>query len=340
MTVLPEYRAQLHAAARARATAPPPHARGWARTVSRLPAVVAALVATGVAVTGVIVLHPRHTANRGDVGAPAAARRQLIEAFGVLRRPPTRADLMAERTPGTGGLLPGYLGFPKSRACGGPNAPVLLCSVTLQRSLLRSVRVRGYRVGIFPASATPSAAPVQPSEGVVMAFRGPGIYYADSGPRLTSVATLRRQGLVVSAYVSGGVNRGAILVPDGVARVTLGSFRLAAPWSPARPVRIAATGAPVSDNVALFQLSGLTEKNLRINPEDRRLSRLSFESSGHACTIDFAIYGLPGAARMTWFDARGDAVRATNIRLLLYVGTRHPAPGSADDPVCAGRKRS
>ena len=100
-------------------------------------------------------------------------------------------------------------------------------------------------------------------------------------------------------------------------------------------MRIAATSAMVSDNVALFQLDGLTEKGLGITPSDLRLRQFFSQGSGRGCRIDFAVYGLPAAARMTWFDARGRVVRDITIRFLLYVGTRHPAPGSAGDPLCA-----
>ena len=210
----------------------------------------------------------------------------------------------------------------------------------LDKPLIRSVTAGAYRVGLFPANSTESPRLVQPREGVVMALHGPGIYYADSGPRLTSVATLRSQGLLVSAYVASGVDRGVVLVPDGVARVALGSFRLVDPWRSPEDVRIAATSAIVSDNVALFQVNGLTEKGLGITPSDLRLRQFFSQGSGRGCRIDFAVYGLPAAARMTWFDARGRVVRDITIRFLLYVGTRHPAPGSAGDPLCARRRHS
>ena len=212
-----------------------PHGNARASTYARprraVPALAAVLVAVGVVVAGVAVLRPRSAPAPVGAKRAAAPTRQLIDALGVLRRHQTRADLLIERPTGAGGLLPGYFGFARSAACRGPNPPVLLCSVRLDKPLIRSVSVRAYRVGIFPANSTESPRRLSsPGVGVVMALHGPGIYYADSGPRLTSVATLRRQGLIVSAYVASGVDRGVVLVPDGVARVALGSFRLVDPW--------------------------------------------------------------------------------------------------------------
>lgn len=340
MTLLPEYRAQLRAAAQARA-----RTASWSgrrqRLVGRLPALAAALVAVGVVLAGVAVLRPRPAAKpAGASGSFAAARKQLIGALGVLRTPQTNADRLSARPTGVGGLLPGFFRFPTSTVCQDPNRPVLLCSMRLDESLIRSVRVGAYRVGLFPATSTASAVVVQPREGVVMSLHGPGIYNANSGPRLTDLATIRRQGLLVSAYAAAGLDRGVVLVPDGIARVALGSFRLVKPWRPPEAVRVDATSLTVSDNVALLQLNGLTEQNLRLSPQDLRLRQFFSQGSGRGCGINFAIYGLPAAARMTWFDARGRVVRDTTIRLVLYVGTRHATPGSVPDPACGRIPRS
>ena len=78
MTLLPEYRAQLHGAARQRT-----RRRMAARA---LPALAAVLVALGVVVAAVAVLRPRSAPAPVGAKRAAAPTRQLIDALGVLRR--------------------------------------------------------------------------------------------------------------------------------------------------------------------------------------------------------------------------------------------------------------
>jgi hypothetical protein len=208
----------------------------------------------------------------------------------------------------------------------------VLCTLKLDKPLIRTVRAgRGYQVAIFPTT-TRSTAAVQRGEGVVITLRGPRIYLADSGPKPTSVQALRAQGLLLSAYVNSGINRGVILVPDGVSKVTLANFRLLAP-SAVRLDQLPQTTSAVSDNVALFQLSGLTEQSLHLNPQ--RLGRYFSQGSGRGCRISFAIYELPATAQMSWLNPAGNTIRRTTTDLRLYVGTRHPAPGTTSQiPGC------
>lgn len=270
----------------------------------------------------------------------ASRRRQLIETLGVLRRPQTRADRYSARPRGEGGLLPSVFRLWTSKACRGAKRSRGPCALQLDTQLIRTVSVpgSGYEVGIFPATARPPTTFSQLGEGVVISLRGPGIYLADSGPNPTSVDVLRTDGLLLSAYVADGVNRGVMLVPDGVANVALGGFRLTDPSTAARSLPIPSTSATVHDNVALLQLTGLTEKNLQVNPSD--LGQFFYQGSGRGCHMGFAIYALPAAAQMSWSDFDGKTVNHATIRLTFYVSTDHPASGTTTrNPACAQAQR-
>jgi hypothetical protein len=58
----------------------------------------------------------------------------------------------------------------------------------------------------------------------VIALRGPGLYIITSTTP-TSVQALRSHGLLLSDYAASGIDRGVMLVPDGVAQLTLDHFR-------------------------------------------------------------------------------------------------------------------
>ena len=95
-------------------------------------------------------------------------------------------------------------------------------------------------------------------------MRGPGLYIMTSMTP-TSTQALRNHGLLLSDYVASGVDRGVMLVPDGVAQITLDDFRLLAPRK-ANLDQVPPTTSMVTDNVALLQITGLTERNLHLNP--------------------------------------------------------------------------
>lgn len=171
----------------------------------------------------------------------------------------------------------------------------------------------------------------------MITLRGPGIYLAVSKLSPASAQAIRTRGLLLCSYVANGVNRGVILVPDRVVRITLDHFRLLGPTA-ASLGQMPQTTANVQDNVALVELVGLTEQNLHVNPE--ALGRYFSQGSGRGCQIDFAIYALPATAQMTWLNAAGDTIHRATISFPLYVGTHHPAAGTtAGNPDCAQRRR-
>jgi hypothetical protein len=124
-------------------------------------------------------------------------------------------------------------------------------------------------LGFFLTFASPGC-PVATTRGLAVTLRGPGVDYLAAGPwRDTTtippgLSQLRPQGLMLSAYVSDGVNRGVIVVPDGVARVTIGPVRLVDRSVSARVAPTAGASVTVQDNVPLFQLNGLTVQNLEL----------------------------------------------------------------------------
>jgi hypothetical protein len=340
MTLLPEFRTQLHTAAHRRA-----HSRRHRiasrfsgngqimRVATTIPALLSVLVAVGITVVALATLSHRHHPPASGT-APASTRTELLQTVGVLRRPQTKADLLSTRPPGVGGAAPGIFRRATSPVCQGENRPLLPCSFTLDGPLVRTVMAGGgYRVAIFPTVVAHPIAGEQLGEGVVITLRGPGIYLAVSDLKPASVQAIRARGLLLSAYVDNGVNRGVILVPDGVAKVILDHFRLTAPIA-ALLDHLPQTTATVSDNVARFQLAGLTEQGLHINPA--ALGRYFYQGSGRGCQTSFAVYALPATAQMTWLNAASSAISTTTISLELYVGTHHPLPGTtAQNPSCS-----
>ena len=196
--------------------------------------------------------------------------------------------------------------------------------------------INNYNVGIFPTISRSSTRFAPRGEGIVITLQGPRIYLADSGPQPTSVQELRTRGVIVSSYIAGGVNLGAILVPDGVASVTVDEFRLTTSTSP-RLTGIRAATSSVRNNVALFQLAGLTEHNLHLSASDLAHHSASYQSSGRRCHTSLAIYGLPATAQMTWLNAAGKAIHRTTVSFRLYVGTHPPAARTVGNPDCSQR---
>jgi hypothetical protein len=157
---------------------------------------------------------------------------------------------------------------------------VLPCILRLDTPLVRAVKIGdGYRAAVFPTKIERSTSQAQRGEGVVIALRGPGLHIITSMTP-TSLQVLRNRGLLLSAYVVSGVDRGVMLVPDGVAQITLDHFRLLAPRT-ASLGQVPPTTSTVTDNVALLQITGLTEHNLHLNPDT--LGRYFHQGSGHGC---------------------------------------------------------
>jgi hypothetical protein len=246
--------------------------------------------------------------------------------LGVLRRPQTDADRQT--------WVPGFFTTFASPRCRAANTP-FQCSLRLDQPLIREVDVlgSGYRVGLLPYTSKGKIV------GVAVTLRGPGIGYLAAGPWSDStiippgLSAIRARGLMLSAYVSAGVNRGVIVVPDGVARVIIGPVRLLDRSITRRVAPTAGASAVVQDNVALFQLGGLTMQHLGLRSGGLR--RFFSQGSGPECRLTFAVYRLPAEAHMVWLAPDGRVVNHTLIRFSVYVGTHHPAPGTTvRDPQC------
>ena len=284
---------------------------------------VAVLLALGVAVLAITALSHRHS-RTGTEGSPvSSSRQQLLQTLGVLRRPQTKTDLLATRSGGAGGELPGFLRVASAGLCRERTSSLLPCTLRLDTPLVRAVKVGdGYRAAVFPVQIARSTIQAQRGEGVVLALRGPGLYIITTMTPST-VQELDDHGLLLSDYVASGVDRGVMLVPDDVAQITLDHFRLLAPRQ-ASLDQVPPTTSAVTDNMALLQITGLTEHNLHLNPP--ALGPYFHQGSGRGCRITFAVYALPATAEMTWLTSSHTPVRRTTIKFQLDIGTHHPAP--------------
>lgn len=139
---------------------------------------------------------------------------------------------------------------------------------------------------------------------------------------------------MLPAYVSDGLNRGAIVVPDAVARVVLGPVRLTDRSITRRLAPIAGASAVVEDNVAVFQLSGLTVRNLQLR--SAALRHFFTQGSGPPCRLAFAMYRLPAESPVVWLAPDGRVVNHFLLHFYVYVGTHDPAPGTVDLPPGCG----
>ncbi len=153
-----------------------------------------------------------------------------------------------------------------------------------------------------------------PARGLAIDIPDPGRIAASRGER-------RSSGIGGLILASAGVDRGVILVPDGVRKVVLDDFRLITPKGEAIPD--ITTSATVTDNLALLKLGALTISKLHLNPADPGTFS---QGSGRLCRTTFAIYALQASAEMTWTEAAGNLLRR-RIDLYLYIGTHHPRTG-------------
>lgn len=301
------------------------------RATTAIPMLLSILIVAGITVLAITALSHRH-GTTAPSSAPESSRTELLQTLGILRRPQTRSDLVSMLPRGAGGAAPAEF-LPLSPSARNALCPrlrrvVLRCSLELDKSLVRAVNVGGgYRVAIFPTVdvITTSSRREPAGEGVVITLRGPGIYLAVSGPGPTSVQAIRSRGLLLSDHVDDTINRGVILLPDGVVKVTLAHFRLTAPTA-SHLDQIAPATSTVTNNLAVFRLAGITEHNLHLNP--RALRPYFSQASGHGCQITFAVYALPATTQMTWLNAAGNTIHHTTIALTLYVSTHHPVPNT------------
>jgi hypothetical protein len=281
-----------------------------------------------VAITVIIAAFALSLSHHGRLSAPAtpaggvqATRRQLIQMFGVLRRPQTKADLDPE-------LNPAFLSFtsvPQQFARHHKRLPkglerriAQLGGPKLDRTLVRVVKISGWhaKVGIEPATWQLSPSSPQRSEGLDLELwigtkpTIPPSSEDGTGPQLTSIDTIRAHGLAVADNGRGSnLLDGVVLVPDGVARVELRVIRVIR--SPVRvsPSEFGTATAAVRDNIAALQLS---------IPTARSRNAVS------------GLFGTSAVAQATWFDASGKVIRhtTTNFDVLIKVKGKRVFPRS------------
>lgn len=268
-------------------------------TSATLPVILAVLVAVAVAAIALTTFRDHEPTRSPAVSSMAhSSPDQLVQSLAILRTAQTKADLdpRFERlwrfeTLGRHAAL----GYPK-----------------LDRGLMRVVKVASWHAAVAfePVTWQPSPSSPHRSDGLIIAMwigaapTIPPSSEVDNGPKPASVATLRSHGLALfSPAASNGTDRGVIVVPDGVAKVTLGAIRLLR-----RPPGISATvfahetaTSAVHDNLAVLDVACPTV-TIR-----RGLSSL---------------FVAPAVARTTWFDASGNAIKQITTTVDLPVRVR------------------
>jgi hypothetical protein len=316
MTLMPEFRQQLLEVAANRSGEPGRRHLGvglprigLTRRRPRLgaPIAIAASVLVVVAVVAVVLTIGRAHRGAGTPGGQrgsgvpgvAAARAQLLDELGALRH-------------GHAPKLAAHLPLPVS-------------NVQIDRSLVRTVQTRGYKVTLIPVShAVRESASPRPTTGLVVTVQGPNVPSGFSAigngsiavANPVSPATIARQGTIIVMYVTGPLNRAVVIVPDGVTRVQLSRF-VPDRSSGGRLAAIAPASAPVHDNVAVVRLPDVTTTTLHQTQQTVRDHGGVFSS--HHCRVSAALYFVPVSARMTWWrtTATGTDAHATTIRTSL-----------------------
>ena len=299
-------------------TPSPGHRRPQAGHAGRLIVAVGVLVPVLIAFTAVALLSG---SNRSVAPPPSSAgtiastdtRQQLLRTLGVLRRPPDAASRVAiscvKSSP-----KPGSAAF---RACRTsaislafvpfPGAPRFGASsgVRLDTSLIRVVPVprSGDSVALVPATGPGSPGSPRRAEGldILIAFPDGA---ASPGPTPTSVAELRTHGLAVSGTNATPTMRsvvGAVVVPDGVATVTLQPIRLISPPAPVDPRRFGTSTTSVHDNIAAYRFTVPYVRDPRQNS---------------------LVYAVTVVARASWRDRHGTLIAQTTTRLQLWLKVR------------------
>ena len=310
MTLLPEFHDQLHVAARRQAR----RRLRWRIAVphTRLGTILVPLVSLLVVVTvGGIAL----TAGRAGPGAApasrpssvASSRTELLLTLGVLRTPQSAADRRALRSGGFFGLQTGPIA---ARLLRNPQYRRMLRDrgyPRIDHPLVRTVRLAsGGALTLVPMTFQQTRAHVHGLdrpvtftlhgpriEGLALQLRLPGTDL--TGVSAASVAVLRAQGINIVTYARGR-NVGAIVVPDGVTKVTLSAFR-APRILHLSPFRIHTVTASAHDNVAVFDVDAP-----RVTAHGRR------PSGPQPGMVSADAY-----TRMTWFGAQGQILNRTTI---------------------------
>jgi hypothetical protein len=295
----------------------PGHLRPHARHVGRLIVAVGVLVLVLIVVTVALLSGSSRSiappTSPSGANASTGTRQQLLRTLGVLRRPPDAASRLAIscvkssprpasaafRACRTSAISLAFVPFPGAPRFGASSG------VRLDTSLIRVVRVprSGDSVALIPATAPASPGSPRRAEGldISIAFHD-GV--ASPGPTPTSVTELRTHGLVVSGSNATPTMRnvfGAVVVPDGVATVTLQPIRLISAPAPVDPRRFGTSTTSVHDNIAAYRFSVPYVHD----PRQKSL-----------------VYAVTVVARATWSDLHGNVIAQTTRQLQLWLKVR------------------
>jgi hypothetical protein len=292
--------------------------RRLATTGSWLPAFLAITVTIAVAAFALSL------ARRTDQPRPrtpavgvASARQQLIQTLGVLRRAQTKSDLDPElllSPPGLESIAQQFARRHKRLPAALERQLVRWGNPKIDKKLARVVHIPAWeaKVGIQPTSWQPSPASHQRSEGVQLSLwigrkqTIPPSTQVATGPPPTSLDTVRKHGLAVTGNVrSTAVQDGVVLVPDGVARITLQPIRVGRTPVPVNPSAFGSATGAVSDNIATFQMP---------IPTITDTSRGAFSG----------LLGTTLLTRDTWYGPNGNVIKQTTTAfdVLLRLKTR------------------
>ncbi len=332
MTVLPQLKQHVLDAAAAHRPAPNHdqaaagrHQHTRRRTLKAIGASVPVLVSIGIAIViaGVALITIRHASSSHPAApgrTPASSRQELVHALGVLRTPQTTSDLDPKFVPGFFSIASTpeqYFRLNHRRA---PKAferrLARLGYPQLDTPLVRVVQLPAWhaKVALEPATFQPSPSSPKRVEGLDLDLwvgSAPTIPPSEelgTGPRPANVSTVLAHGLALADDGRGTHVIGVMVVPDGVARITLRPIRLIAPPVAVNLKRFGAVSATVDHNIAAFQLPIPTVASQRAY-------------SGQ--------FGVPAVAQAIWFDAGGNMLKRTTTSLdvmVTVVGKRSPGP--------------
>jgi hypothetical protein len=321
MSILPELERDLGRAADQRLRAPAAGSRSRSRrrarvAASALPVVLGVLAAVVIAVIAIGAFRHGHgSAHPAGPKHAMSPRAELIHAIAALREP----QISADQDPGLHRFL--QIGPPAAYVRTHPQARKELSHLGYprpDRGLLRVVTVPSLQAHVLidPTTYQPSPASPRRTEGINLVAQGPGSFgITGTGPRPRTVGSFLMHGL--SIFGGGSkTNPGVLLVPDGVARVTLGPAR---PLPFQTPYRVKAKAiakatatvyatTSVHDNIAAFDLKVPTI-----------VSPAAFSG----------VPAIAATAATTWYAANGTVIRRTTSQIYVSVkiiGRPRPLP--------------
>ncbi len=336
MTILPQLERDLSRAAQQRLTSPddadalrdqprhgPDHAQPDAdpgsvapcQTATAVPVALAIVVAVIIAAFALTLGHRDHQ-SQPRRRLPPASRPHVnsssrCSGFSGGRRPKPTWTTSVKLHHLRFGLLPclARFGHPK-----------------LDRALMSVIRSGVAREGRNRADLLAAITVIAPrSEGVDLElWIGPKSTIPPSsdqgtGPRPTRAGVIRSHGLALASSAGGNLLDGVVLVPDGVAKVTLRVSRVIDPPVKVNPSQFGTATAAVHDNIAAFQLT---------LPHVTVKKGLS------------GMFGTPGVLQTTWFDARGNFIKHTTTHLDVVITVKETEHSPVDLDAGTHRARS